>query len=306
MRKLMRVVVATAAAAFSAAVAKPAHAVITHPGDDATITTISAPPANAIGRWSTNASAVAINPNYILTTRHQGGGVGTSVVFGGTTYEVAEVINVGTADLRIARITTVGGGAPANLSTFTPLYTGSDAAPLTFTLGGFGRGRGAALTATTGGTYGYQWAAEGNTNLRFGRNVIDGSGVATDDPPGFVSDVLVADFDGPGAPTAIQFEGIITEFDSGSGWFVENGSGNWQVAAISRGVGHSTANQSEAFDRALFASNLNGGIASPDGMDAVRLSSYSGFINSSVPEPTGAALVGLLGAGALLRRRRSL
>ena len=62
-----------------------------------------------VGRWSTNASVVAVGPNYIITTRHQGGGTGTSVVLGGVTYYAAEEIDHGTADLRVIRLRTATG-----------------------------------------------------------------------------------------------------------------------------------------------------------------------------------------------------
>jgi hypothetical protein len=181
-----------------------AHAVVIHPADDGV--TVPGPAASVVGRWGGNASAVAVAPNHILTTRHQGGGVGTMVVFGGTTYEVAEIVNVEPADLRIARITTPGGAGPANLGAFTPLYTGPDVVQ-NFTLGGFGRGRGANLT-TTGGTYGYAWNGDGNTTLRFGRNRLETAGNAVDSQNGYTSAVVGADFDAPGTGNAVAVEAI--------------------------------------------------------------------------------------------------
>src|SRR5687767_2067050 len=86
------------------ALAGVSEAVIVHPGETVTEAALQ----NVVGSWGTNASAVAIAPNYILTTRHQGGGVGTPVVFGGTSYVVDQEILVGNADLRIARIETPG------------------------------------------------------------------------------------------------------------------------------------------------------------------------------------------------------
>lgn len=300
--------------------ASSSYAVINHPIDDANAPLIPRPADAVIGRWGTNASAVAVAPNYILTTRHQAGGVGTTVVFDGNSYKVAQEIIVGTADLRIARITLPDGTTPANLSSFVPVYSGSDAAPLTFTMAGYGRGRGTTLT-TTGGAYGYQWNSDGNTNLRFGQNIIDGndtdSGTILGNVP-VTTDVLFADFDGPGRPTSITSESILSEFDSGGGWFVENGPGNWQVAALSRAVGHVGDNADnpntinlpsnpdpQPGNQALFASFQNAATNVPDYMDGVRLSSYRDFINANIPEPASGSLIvasmGLLGA---MRRRR--
>ena len=208
-------------------------AVILYPEDDAAAGTIPRPAGNVVGQWSTNASCVAIRPNYVLTTRHQGGGVGTTVTFGGTQYVVAEEIPVGNADLRIARLTTPT-GQPANLTDFVAVYNGDDSATgQVFTMGGFGRGRGTALTDPGNATYGYQWGPGANDTLRFGRNTIDGTDtVVPSQGQPFTSDVLRGDFDRRG-PTAVPFEAMIAEFDSGSGWFVENGPGNWQVRGLS-------------------------------------------------------------------------
>jgi len=285
-----------------------AGAVITYPEDDASAGSIPRPAGNVVGQWSTNASCIAIRSNYVLTTRHQGGGVGTTVTFGGTQYVVAEEIPVGTADLRIARLTTPG-GQPANLTDFVPVYNGDDSATgQVFTMGGFGRGRGAALTDPTPahGTYGYQWATGTNTNdtLRFGRNTIDSFSTETPQPgQPFTSDVLQGDFDRRGGLSAVPFEAMIAEFDSGSGWFVENGPGNWQVRGISAYVDHDTLNSNQAGDRALFASHLDASIDAPDTLEAIRLGSYADFINANVPEPTGAAALAC-GAMVLLQMRR--
>jgi hypothetical protein len=283
-----------------------AGAVILYPEDDAAAGTIPRPAGDVVGQWSTNASCVAIRPNYVLTTRHQGGGVGTTVTFGGTQYVVAEEIPVGNADLRIARLTTPT-GQPANLTDFVPVYNGNDNAVQVFTVGGFGRGRGAALTDPGNATYGYQWATGTNTNdtLRFGRNTIDGTDtVVPSQGQPFTSDVLRGDFDRRG-PTAVPFEAMIAEFDSGSGWFVENGPGNWQVRGLSAYVGHDeTVNKDEPANEALFASHLNASFDAPDGMEAIRLGSYADFINANVPEPTAFASLGFAAMLLLPRRRR--
>src|SRR4051794_6153417 len=93
-----------------------ARAVITHPGEDPP----PQPPSDVVGRWDVdggaNASAVAIAPNHVITTRHQGsGGVGSIVQFGASRYKVASETVIGSADLRVLRITQEFSSAPANL-----------------------------------------------------------------------------------------------------------------------------------------------------------------------------------------------
>src|SRR4051794_11967160 len=81
-----------------------ARGVVLHTGD--TGVPAGSRPADAVaGRWFNNASCVAIAPDYLITTRHQLGGVGTSVEFAGVPYLVAEQTPLGTADLRVCRIT---------------------------------------------------------------------------------------------------------------------------------------------------------------------------------------------------------
>lgn len=280
------------------------HAVVLHPGSDAGTST--KPNSDVVGRFGTNASAVAIAPNYILTTRHQGGGVDTQVVFGTTTYVVKQETAIGTADLRVSRIETLG-GLPANLTQFTPIFTGNDTLQQNFTIGGFGRPRGSDLTATINGTYGYTWGSNGgsdiNTTQRWGRNNIDNE--ETVSASGFNSLTLTADFDRPTDPTALAFESILAEFDSGGGWFVENGTGNWQVRAISAYVTHNGTNIGQPMAQALFGSNANAATNEQDEMFGIRVAAYASQINAAIPEP---ASVGLFVCGlavCLTRRRRS-
>ena len=98
-----------------------------HPEDDATADNIPRPSGNVVGQWSSNASAVAIRPNYVLTTRAPGRRRRDNGDVRRDAYVVAEEIPVGNADLRIARLTTPS-GQPANLSDFVPVYTGDDSA----------------------------------------------------------------------------------------------------------------------------------------------------------------------------------
>jgi hypothetical protein len=270
-------------------------AIVVHPADDPGLPPNDRPPEGIVGRWGTNASAVAIGPNHILTTRHQGGGVGTTVVFGGVTYTVAEEIPIGNADLRVARVT---GAGPLN--PFAGLYTGTNEIGQFALLGGYGQGRGANLADATG-TYGYQWDGTGNTTLRFGRNQIDSTDTTTPgDGDPYTSAVIVADFDPREALTTPSFEASLAEFDSGGGFFLFDG-GVWKVAGINRGVEH--------LGRSIYRANLGdpdvpGGRDGPDLMDAVRVSSYAAQITAAVPEPSTVGVVMLAGCGLLARRRR--
>ena len=66
------------------------------------------------------------------------------------------------------------------------------------------------------------------------------------------SDVLRGDFDRRGSATAVPFEATIAEFDSGSGWFVENGPGNWQVRGHrAQYVDHTNGKRGQPGEQAL-------------------------------------------------------
>ena len=91
----------------------PAAAVVKHVDD----VPAGKPHDAVVGRWRGNASAVAISPTHIVTTRHQGGGVGSSVYFDGVEYLVKSIrapIQDGleNADLRVVEIRTTTGLPP--------------------------------------------------------------------------------------------------------------------------------------------------------------------------------------------------
>lgn len=119
-----------------------------------------------------------------------------------------------------------------------------------------------------------------------------------------MSNVLIADFDGPGSGQPA--EAILTEYDSGGGWFVRNND-EWQVRALSLGLEHTGDNfgpPAQPNNRALFASHLDAGNEAPDFMFGVRLASYYDDIYQIIPEPSSALLLAL-GASSLMIRRRS-
>jgi hypothetical protein len=289
------------------------QAVITHPGDSAPAGTL--PPADVVGRWdvdgTANGSLVAIDANHAITTRHQtGGGIGAIVDFGGTRYKISQETPIGNADLRVVTLTQEFSAAPANLSAFTPVYTGATA-PLgqTLTLGGFGRPRGPNLTQG-GNVYGYAWNFDANgdaavdnvnqTPLSFGRNVVD-LALPNESVGSFMNDLLIADFDGPGL--GVSGEANVAEFDSGGGWFVEASPGVWQVAGLTEGFNHTGVNVGQPLNQDLFAAFNNATVPQPDRLFAIDLTSYRSDIAAAVPEP-GCGTLLVAGAGLMLNRRR--
>ena len=132
------------------------------------------------------------------------------------------------ADLRVARVARMD-GTPAELAQVAAVFTGADASLVgsQVVLGGFGQGRGSALT-TGGVASGYNWAGSGSMAERWGTNTIDR----------VASGYLFADFDAPGAGTAN--EAIIAAGDSGGGWFVFSG-GQWTLVGLASGAQHSGA-----------------------------------------------------------------
>ncbi len=248
----------------------PAGAVILFPQDDPPTGLVTHGP-DVIGRWSTNATAVAISPNTIITVRHQGGGVGTSVWFGGIQYQVVGEAASPGVDLRVCRIATMSGAA-ANLATYASLYTGTDEIDQVVTLGGYGMTRGAPLTATDGTVYGYQWTGSSNTTETWGRNTIDETGTQALSP--YSSEVLIAHFDGPGSSSYVPYEASIASWDSGGGWFVQNGS-TWQVMGLS-------AYLLNHVNQTLFLTPWGQHRPYPDTLEAIRVSSYASWITGAM------------------------
>ena len=261
------------------AIAMPAFGIIVH-SDSGQPT--DRPGDSVMGRWGSNASCVAIAPDLVITTRHQGGGRNTSVEIGGKSYAVQQVYDHATADLRIVKL------AGADLTDFVDIYNVKKEIGSDFVIGGFGNGRGAELQKA-GQPYGYKWDNTGNNTLRWGTNNVDGVS-------SMAFDLIKADFDALAAAGATAFESAIANHDSGGGWFIKV-DGRWKLAGLSHGVAKSG---SSTFDK------LNT-------MTAVRLSSYTDWIHTGrqtmslaplpiVPEP---ATVLLVASGALLLARRS-
>ena len=231
------------------------------------------PPDTAIGRWSGNASCVAVGPDMILTTRHQFSGVGAPVVFGDTDYQVAEIFAHHEADLRLARVVPTEGGVadltPVDLYTTSPHAPWIDEIDYEAVIGGYGKARGDDLYSGDI-HYGYTWADSTNTVLRWGENDVESLGTAHDSKNGFTTEVIVADFDLAGGLGA---EAAPADYDSGGGWFVDVsivGPPDWRLAGLTRGVtriGESWFRQKD-------------GGPPGDTLDAVRTSVYAAWIDA--------------------------
>ena len=265
----------------------PAFGVVLHTDNEPT----DKPNDDVIGRWGNNASCVAIAPNYIITTRHQGGGVGSSIFVGGNTYTATQVWNHSSADLRVVKIN-------ANLTNYVSLYTETDEQYKDFVLGGYGKGRGAELVTDPpeNVTYGYEWSGINNQTLRWGTNRVDGAHVNY--PVGsYTSKILRADFDEDANLdiTFTAFEAAASEWDSGGGWFIKVGE-EWKLAALSAYVEH--------IDETWFDDPNTSWTIDPDKFRGIRISSYDEWINETIPEPGTMILLTLGAVGMIIRRRR--
>ena len=263
-----------------------AQAIVLHPGEcePNLVEWTDRPHDDVVGRWGNNASCVVISPNCVVTTKHQGAGVGTAVHIGQTLYHVEQVWNYpdttdpessdyGAVDLRVAKL------AAAELQHYVDLYTGSDPnlRDAEIVIGGYGLGRGAELK-TSGMTYGYAWqdaSAFGNRSLRWCTNQIDATWnnmIAANHDGGLDNnqDCVVADFDDP---WETRYEGAVAGFDSGSGWLVKM-DGQWRLAGLVWGVEHAQDRQ------AWFRTPADPNVPHPDKMYALRMSSYAGWVKS--------------------------
>ena len=242
--------------------AGPALGIVLHPDGEPNLANwTDRPNPNVVGRWGSNASCVAVSSNCVITTRHQGGGINTPVEIGGNTYIVTEIWNHSTADLRVAKL------YGANLTSFVGLYEYTNETNKEIVMGGYGKGRGILLDS-----YGYTWSGSSNQTQRWGQNKVNGTGNA-EDIAGRISDVIIADFNGPGVQ---PYEAAMAEWDSGGGWFIYDGN-EWKVAGLSRGV---TDNSGESW------------FNPPDSLDAVRVSSYTAWILGTIPDRLPGDLTG--------------
>jgi len=252
-----------------------AEALILHPAEEGQAEQVPAderPPDAVVARWSVWASAVAISPTEVITTRHQGAGVGTAVQAGGVWYVVGQYYPHPQADLRI--VTLEKDGQPANLTDYVDIYRGTvkEERGQVAVIGGWGLGRGVDLVSDDT-VYGYAWGDESSVELRWGQNRIDGYGTGGGD---YVSRTVKASFAGVGLGGYVPYEAALADKDSGGGWFLQE-DGVWKVAGLSRSVEHR--------DESWFLNPYNLPRPDPDVIDAVRVSQYADWVDYVLAGP---------------------
>jgi len=241
---------------------RPAPGLVLHTDDQPA----TRPPDAVIGRWAYNASCVVINPNLVLTTRHQGGHVGSTVEIAGQSYVVSETFDHYMADLRIARITKPE-GQPVILDEWAFVYAGRSDFKRSAVFGGYGRGRGTTLYTDAGVPYAYTWSGGLNTTLRWGVNYVDVP-VWEIQASGYRSKGLRADFDDFDVGGYVPHEAAPAAGDSGGGWFVYEND-RWELIGLNAIAEHSN----ETWFR-----DPSTGSPNPDYVYAVRVRSYADWI----------------------------
>jgi hypothetical protein len=195
-------------------------AVVVHQGADGG--PADRPSDMVVGSWNSNGSCVVVSPSCVITTQHQGGSVGSTVVVCGTAYTVDAIIDHSTFGVRVARL------AGANFTDYATLNTGGKEKNKTVVLGGFGNIRGAELATEDGTLWGYRWAGDNNT-LTWATNRIDATVIVSG------ASHLQIDFDAAGK-RATDYEGIPAMYDSGSGMFVYRNKTGWSLYGLCDGI----------------------------------------------------------------------
>ncbi|MFP4356340.1 MAG: dockerin type I domain-containing protein [Phycisphaerae bacterium] len=237
---------------------------ILHPGQVAE----GVPPDGLVGQWGSYASCIVIRANYVLSTKHQGGGVGTAVRVDGRVLRVAEQWEHDTADLVVSRLIDSAGRNPG-LAQTAVLPDGTSEMGWSVAIGGYGRGRGEEMLDANSEVYGYKWGSYPG-RLVWGWNKVDRLYSMVDGDPAKARGIAVS-FEPAGDPEALAGEVALAQGDSGGGWFA-GAAGNWTVVAMSTSVEHS--------GESWFASPT--GSDDPDMVFGLRLSPTVGWIESLI------------------------
>ena len=240
-----------------------------------------------------------IAPQYFITAKHIGGGIGNEFAFRGRSYVTDSFFEDPGSDLRIWHVTT-------EFPAFAPLYF--DAEELGKELVVFGRGRTrGAVVASNGGERGWLWGTADGLR-RWGTNRVTeieelGSGVG---------DLLSAEFNLQVSAT----EAHLAVGDSGGAVFIRDDDAVWKLAGINYSVTGPYATDAfgnGSFEAALYDQSgffvestpqLYTPAVGAGAFQATRISAREEFIRNvtGIPEPS---VVWLLLAAAPLSFRRA-
>lgn len=274
----------------------PAHAVIFQSTSDSSYNT-SAPTGPLAssgwqyeGQWGSYLGT-AIAPNYFITAKHVGGGVGMSFTYQGSSYITTAQYSQPNSDLQIWQVS-------GTFSTYAPLYSGNGELNQNLVVIGRGTQRGADVLVG-GDLKGWGWGAA-DTVQRWGENQVSQIG----DFQIGLGNMLRATFELGAGPN----EATLSVGDSGGAVFIQDG-GVWKLAGINYGVDGPykySAADATSFNAAIFDQSGLYGQTSPTTWDLItstdpgalyssRISDQLTWINSVVPEPSEWALASTLG-----------
>ncbi|MBW8017697.1 MAG: hypothetical protein FVQ82_16095 [Planctomycetes bacterium] len=268
-----------------------AEGIILHPDNEPNLLTWTERPGNnVVGRWDNTASCVAVGPNYIITTTHQpNDGINSIVNIGGDDYSINEIFNHPTADLRLAVLN------DANLAEYASINFDPNEVNQVAVIGGFGAARGDTLFVVEdvgGGTtiehpYGYQWLyptlpTPPNGARGWGTNKVVSTASSS-------SELIISQFDPNSTTVSTDYECTLAEHDSGGGWFLPDAGGAWKVIGLSRGVAFNGESWFMHTDLtsipqtiSQYPNPMDGHPIKANHLDAVRISSYAGWIIGSM------------------------
>lgn len=220
----------------------------------------------------------AIDPYWLITTKHGGGVVGATFTDGnGTVYTIVDIVYHSAAedpnhsydsDLALIKV-------DKPLPTYYEIYTGSVVPNLTEVIM-IGTGHAGTVTDNLYGLDTFVWDDTTPRKKRWGTNKISDLQILEDDHG--KQDSLIAEFQLGSTP----YEAGLGDHDSGSAWLVNEG-GVWKLLGIGYGVGPT--------ENPPYKTSL-----------AVDLREYNDWIYSIVPEPTTILILAIATAGSLYRR----
>ena len=191
-------------------------------------------PTQALGTWGNNAGAVAVGSEWVLTTRHQDNGqLNRQVEIDGQTYNARvqdQIILDPAVDLRLVRLTDVGTGDPANLSTTVDIFTGNPVNQ-TAVITGYGPTIGSADPGGDG--FNLSGPANNSNGLSIGQNRIQNITTVASEFPSM--SVISADFDDAAGFGDVPFEATLAGGDSGGAWFLQQ-DGEWKLAGLTHAI----------------------------------------------------------------------